>query len=106
MLKFPDIMKKNWLAIIIGLLAGLCLYIQLTSYISIDNGWLLYATDRWLDGEVLYRDILETNPPLIVWLYAIPTWIAWSLSLPVGFMFPLSVWLLMLGCLALSAAQM
>lgn len=41
-----------------------------------DNSWLIYAAGRWLNGQKLYVDILETNPPLIIWLSAIPVYIA------------------------------
>jgi hypothetical protein len=37
-----------------------------------DTGWLLYAAARMLDGATLYVDLVEVNPPLIVWLNAIP----------------------------------
>lgn len=33
-----------------------------------DIGIYLYAAARVLDGETLYRDFVEINPPLIVWL--------------------------------------
>lgn len=33
-----------------------------------DAHWILTMAGRLLDGERLYRDILEINPPLIVWL--------------------------------------
>jgi hypothetical protein len=32
-----------------------------------DLGFLLYAAGRVLDGASMYRDIVEINPPLIVW---------------------------------------
>jgi hypothetical protein len=35
-----------------------------------DPSLILAATRRWLDGAVLYRDILEVNPPLIFYLTA------------------------------------
>lgn len=34
-----------------------------------DVAWLLTVSERVLDGAVLYRDVLEANPPLSVWLY-------------------------------------
>lgn len=37
-----------------------------------DTGWLLYAATRMLDGATLYVDLVEVNPPLIVWLNALP----------------------------------
>lgn len=30
-----------------------------------DIGWLIEASRRWLNGAVLYRDLIEVNPPLI-----------------------------------------
>ena len=35
---------------------------------SPDVAWFFYLADRMLDGERLYRDVVEVNPPLIVWL--------------------------------------
>jgi len=29
-----------------------------------DVSWLLIAGERWLDGQRLYSDIVETNPPM------------------------------------------
>jgi hypothetical protein len=34
-----------------------------------DVSWLLIAGERWLDGQRLYSDILETNPPMAVLIY-------------------------------------
>jgi len=41
-----------------------------------DKGWLLHATHMWLSGSPLYDKIFEVNPPLIIWLYALPILIA------------------------------
>ena len=41
-----------------------------------DVAWLLYVARKWLSGQRLYEDLVEVNPPLIIWLYAIPAWIA------------------------------
>ena len=35
-----------------------------------DVAWLLTVAEKVLDGKVLYRDVLETNPPFSVYLYA------------------------------------
>ncbi len=37
-----------------------------------DVAWLLYVARKWLGGQRLYEDIVEVNPPLIVWIYAVP----------------------------------
>ncbi|CCD87907.1 conserved membrane protein of unknown function [Bradyrhizobium sp. ORS 285] len=34
-----------------------------------DVSWLLIAAERWLDGQRLYSEILETNPPMAVLVY-------------------------------------
>jgi len=41
-----------------------------------DKDWLLLASRVWLGGGRLYVDIVEVNPPLILWLYAIPVWVS------------------------------
>ena len=37
-----------------------------------DVSWLITVNARMLDGQRLYADILETNPPMAVWLYTLP----------------------------------
>jgi hypothetical protein len=46
----------------IGLFRGLALPM------NHDVGWLLHLSARVLDGARLYVDLIEVNPPLIVWL--------------------------------------
>jgi hypothetical protein len=41
-----------------------------------DMGFLLYAAGRMHAGDVLYRDLLEINPPLIVGLNVVVLWLA------------------------------
>jgi hypothetical protein len=41
-----------------------------------DVAWLLYVARRWLAGQRLYEDLVEVNPPLIIWIYAVPAWVA------------------------------
>src|SRR5690242_1343332 len=38
------------------------------SMVNHDVAWILYIADRVLHGSTLYKDIVEINPPLIVWL--------------------------------------
>ena len=47
-----------------------------------DVAWLLYVARKWLAGQRLYEDLVEINPPLIVWIYALPSWVANQLSTP------------------------
>ena len=48
------------------------LFVALRSPLKDDIAWLLYVARRWLDGRELYVDVVEVNPPLIIWLSAIP----------------------------------
>ncbi len=56
------------------LLAALVLVLAtaITSPLKDDVAWLLYVARKWLGGKRLYEDIVEVNPPLIVWIYAVP----------------------------------
>jgi len=49
-----------------------------------DTAWLLYASDHMLRGARLYVDLVETNPPLIVWLDTIPVLAGRLLGVPSG----------------------
>ena len=46
-----------------------------------DVSWLLTVCDRMLDGQRLYADIAETNPPMTVWLYLPLVWLAGKLGM-------------------------
>ena len=41
-----------------------------------DMAWLLYSADRVMQGEQLYRSLIEVNPPLIVGMSAVGVSIA------------------------------
>ncbi|MDB5403389.1 MAG: hypothetical protein JWQ55_5407 [Rhodopila sp.] len=60
---------------------GVVLFIALRSPLKDDIAWLLYVARRWLAGRELYIDVIEVNPPLIVWISAIPLEIARWLSI-------------------------
>jgi hypothetical protein len=51
---------------------GAMLFIALSSPLKDDIAWLLYVARRWLAGRELYVDVVEVNPPLIVWISAVP----------------------------------
>jgi hypothetical protein len=55
---------------------GVVMFITLRSPLKDDIAWLLYVARRWLAGRELYVDVVEVNPPLIVWISAIPLEIA------------------------------
>ena len=68
------------LALLLGVLT-LVLIADLRSPEKDDVAWLLYVARKWLAGQRLYDDLVEVNPPLIVWMYAVPAWIAGVLGI-------------------------
>lgn len=47
-------------------------FMALRTPLKDDIAWLLYVARRWMTGRELYVDVVEVNPPLIVWISAIP----------------------------------
>lgn len=47
-------------------------FAALRSPLKDDIAWLLYVARRWMAGRELYIDLVEVNPPLIVWLSTVP----------------------------------
>ncbi len=70
------------LAILLFVLA-VVLTVTLRAPLKDDVAWLLYVARAVLDGHRLYADIVEINPPLIVWLSTIPVGLAAIAGLPV-----------------------
>jgi hypothetical protein len=63
----------------LALVVGLMLFITLRSPLKDDIAWLLYVARRWMAGRELYVDLVEVNPPLIIWISALPLGVAqWS----------------------------
>jgi hypothetical protein len=59
------------------------LFAALRSPLKDDIAWLLYVAHRWMSGRELYVDVIEVNPPLIIWISAIPLAVArWLGVLP------------------------
>jgi hypothetical protein len=70
--------------------AAVVLVAALGSPLKDDVAWLLYVAGQWLGGQRLYIDLVEINPPLIVWLSAIPAWLAdWAGLAPKSVALPL-----------------
>lgn len=55
---------------------GLVLFATFRSPLKDDIAWLLYVARRWMAGRELYVDVVEVNPPLIIWISAIPVELA------------------------------
>ncbi|AWC21347.1 GtrA-like protein [Aminobacter sp. MSH1] len=86
-------------AILLGLLAA---YLMLRNIaVSLDVVWQMWIARQMLGGAVLYRDILELNPPLWFWM-AIPVeWTAQALDIPSVQAIVAAVFLLIAAALAL-----
>ncbi len=54
--------------IVIAILFACQIAIRLDSDLNHDTAWFLYVAQGLLDGGELYRDFVEVNPPLAVWL--------------------------------------
>ena len=52
------------------------LFLTLRSPLKDDIAWLMYVARRWMAGRELYIDVVEVNPPLIIWISAVPSEIA------------------------------
>ena len=63
LLEQPPVFNAAIFACIALTLAG-----QLNRPAPPDMAFLLYAAGRLLDGATLYRDVVEINPPLVIWL--------------------------------------
>jgi intracellular septation protein A len=51
-------------------------FLSVHSPLKDDIAWLLYVARRWMAGRELYVDVVEVNPPLIIWISALPLQIA------------------------------
>lgn len=88
-------------AISISLLVSvtaIVLFVALRSPLKDDIAWLLYVARRWLAGRELYVDVVEVNPPLIIWLSAIPLTVARWLTVAPQFIAMPTFAAIALGC--------
>ena len=85
------------LAAVLGALAPV-LFAAMRGPLKDDVAWLLYLAEQWLDGRRLYVDLLEINPPLVIWISALPVALARALGLPALPVAPPFFAALVLGC--------
>lgn len=74
------------------------MFTALRSPLKDDIAWLLYVARRWMAGRELYVDVVEVNPPLIVWLSAIPLALSRWTGLPTQFVVMPGFISIVLGC--------
>jgi hypothetical protein len=95
--------SRDWSWAALGIVAALAVVTLVGEYrrpLNPDAAWLLYAAGRVLQGERLYSDLLEINPPLIVWLNLPVAWVSRVTGWPDAAVFRAAV----LGLVALSCA--
>jgi hypothetical protein len=97
----PAVARPAIAAASLALLAGvlvIVLFTALRSPLKDDIAWLLYVARRWLAGRELYVDVIEVNPPLIVWISAIPIRLAGWLNIDAQVTAILFFVAIVLGC--------
>jgi hypothetical protein len=60
---------------------GLVGFATLSCPLKDDTAWLLYVAEQWLTGRQLYVDLIEINPPMIVWVLALPAALSTALGI-------------------------
>lgn len=96
------------LAIAVGIMAALALFREIWLFPkpdlipNPDSSWLIYAAGRMLDGAKPYVDVMETNPPLILWISMIPAWLGKISGISPLLVFPVFVTAINLISIALS----
>jgi hypothetical protein len=95
--------RRDATLLVIALLFALQAAIRFNSHLSHDAAWFLYAAGRLIDGAVLYRDIVEVNPPLATWLAMPIAALARATGLSAALLLKMGVLLLTALSLALSA---
>ncbi len=97
------------LALSVGVMAVLALLREVYFFPKMDmipnpdSSWLIYAAGRMADGQKLYGDVLETNPPLILWISLLPVYVGRFLNIQPLLVFPFLVTLLNIISIYLSA---
>ncbi len=77
---------------------------QMRLPLNADAQWILNVAGRVLNGQHLYRDILEINPPLIIWLELPIVWLARETGASAAMIYRVAITLGALGLTALAFA--
>lgn len=72
---------------LIAIVAVISIGTRYTSYYIHDVGWLTYLVGEYLEGSRLYVDLIESNPPLIFFIYMVPVYAAKILSVELRVIF-------------------
>src|SRR5665213_3412808 len=69
----------RWFALL--LVVALALLLRTVIGTNTDVSWGLTMAEKWLDGQRLYVDVIEVNPPATVFLYVLPVVIERAIGL-------------------------
>ena len=69
-------------------------------YVNHDAGWLLHMARASLHGAVLYRDLIEINPPLVIWLLYPVVQVSELTGVSLDVVFNVAIGVLALGTIA------
>ena len=94
--------RRSVFVVVLAFLLGISLTAEFRSYARPDTGFLLDAAARVLDGERLYVDVVEINPPLIVALNMAAVLSARALDISEILLYRLGVTAVLLGLLWLA----
>jgi hypothetical protein len=72
--------RLPWLGVVLLFVAAMAMRHVVAG--NTDVSWLVIAGERWLDGQRLYSDIVETNPPMAVLIYIPGILIARAFGIP------------------------
>ena len=100
-----DVARWRWIWLVAWIAMALSELAVLGShYLNQDVAWFCYMARRWLDGATLYRDVVDTNPPAIVWLTVPPVWLSGATGVAVPGVFIAYVGLIVTACARVCAA--
>ena len=71
----PDMTYRQQPWIQAGVVVAIAAILHAVLPLDTDIYWLCSVCRRLLGGAVLYRDIVETNPPMAVWIYMPAVWV-------------------------------
>jgi len=103
--RFPVVRQAPRLApwLVLAALFAVAVVLRHVLPANADVSWLLTVAERVWDGQRLYVDIIETNPPMAVWTYIPGIAIARALGLPAEMVTDALVFAAIFASLALAA---
>jgi hypothetical protein len=91
-------------ALAVGIVVLFSLFMPWRAGDNSDVSWIIVICEKLLDGQKLYVDIMETNPPFSVALYFGPVWLSCKLGVSAELMVQCFVYLVFFAALSLSVA--